>query len=123
LGQPVYHDFNLNLLNCQNHKLTSEFMDIMYSNMFFPLITRPTTRITSYNATLIDNIFTNNLDNCCLVVCSSMIFLIICRFFVYHHMRMSKPTHQMWVTGLLFAINTIITCQSFVTNSGIQLIN
>ena len=35
--------------------------DIMYSNMFFPLITRPT-RITSNSATLIDNIFTNNLD-------------------------------------------------------------
>ena len=56
-------DFNLNLLNCENHKLTNEFLDIMYSNMFFPLITRPT-RITSYTATLIDNIFTNNLDNC-----------------------------------------------------------
>ena len=56
-------DFNLNLLNCQNHKLTNDFLDTMYSNMFFPLITRPT-RITSYNATLIDNIFTNDLDNC-----------------------------------------------------------
>ena len=55
-------DFNLNLLNCENHKLTNEFLDIMYSNTFFPLITRPT-RITSYTATLIDNIFTNNLDN------------------------------------------------------------
>ena len=30
--------------------------------MFFPLITRPT-RITSNTATLIDNIFTNNLNN------------------------------------------------------------
>ena len=59
----IMGDFNLNLLNCQNHKLTSEFLDTMYSNMFSPLITRPT-RITSYNATLIDNIFTNNLDNC-----------------------------------------------------------
>ena len=33
----------------------------MYSNMFFLLITQPT-RITSNSATLIDNIFTNNLD-------------------------------------------------------------
>ena len=40
-------DFNLNLLNCENHKLTNAFLDIMYSNMFFPLITRPT-RIPSY---------------------------------------------------------------------------
>lgn len=56
-------DFNINLLNYKNHELTNEFLDIMYSNMFFPLITRPT-RITSFNATLIDNIFTNDLDNC-----------------------------------------------------------
>ena len=34
----------------------------MYSRMFFPLIARPT-RITSNTATLIDNIFTNNLNN------------------------------------------------------------
>ena len=59
----IMGDFNLNLLNCQNHKLTNKFLDTMYSNMFFPLITRPT-RITYYNATLIDNIFTNDLDNC-----------------------------------------------------------
>ena len=37
-------------------------MDIMYSNIFFPLITRPT-RITSHTATLIDNIFTNHIDH------------------------------------------------------------
>ena len=37
-------------------------LEIMYSRMFFPLITRPT-RITSNTATLIDNIFTNNLNN------------------------------------------------------------
>ena len=34
----------------------------MYSRMFFPLIARPT-RITFNTATLIDNIFTNNLNN------------------------------------------------------------
>ena len=36
--------------------------ETMCSRMFFPLITRPT-RITSNTATLIDNIFTNNLNN------------------------------------------------------------
>jgi hypothetical protein len=55
-------DFNLNLLNYQSHNQTNEFLDIMYSNMFFPLITRPT-RITSHTATLIDNIFTNHIDH------------------------------------------------------------
>ena len=34
----------------------------MYSNSFIPLITRPT-RVTSTSATLIDNIYTNNLQN------------------------------------------------------------
>ena len=50
--------FNLNLMNHQSHSVTGEFLDALYSNMFFPLITRPT-RITSHSATLIDNIFVN----------------------------------------------------------------
>ena len=55
-------DFNLNLMNYQSSPKTGEFLDSIYSNMFYPLISRPT-RITSYTATLIDNIFTNNIDN------------------------------------------------------------
>jgi hypothetical protein len=55
-------DFNLNLLNEQLHQLTSEFLDIMYASMLFPIITLPT-RITWHSATLIDNIFTNDLNN------------------------------------------------------------
>ena len=55
-------DFNLNLMNHESHQQTNEFLDIMYSNMLLPLITRPT-RITSYTATLIDNIFTNHVEN------------------------------------------------------------
>ena len=34
-------DFNFNLLNYHTHQFTGEFLDIMYSNMCFPLITRP----------------------------------------------------------------------------------
>ena len=52
-------DFNVNLMNYQHHQLTGQFLDGMYSNMFFPLITRPL-RITSHTATLIDHIFVNN---------------------------------------------------------------
>ena len=55
-------DFNINILNSENHDLTGQFVDIMSSNAFLPLITRPT-RITANSATLIDNIFTNNLDD------------------------------------------------------------
>ena len=58
----IMGDFNLNLLNEQLHQLTSEFLDIMYANMLFPTITLPT-RITWHSATLIDNIFTNDLNN------------------------------------------------------------
>ena len=54
-------DFNMNLLNYHTHQFTGEFLDIMYSNMCFLLITRPT-RITFNTVTLIDNIFANNID-------------------------------------------------------------
>jgi hypothetical protein len=56
-------DFNLNLLNHQSRQFTGEFLDIMYANMFFPVITLPT-RITSHTGHIfIDNIFTNHPDN------------------------------------------------------------
>ena len=38
--------WNLNLINHHCHKATSDFLDLLYSRMFFPLITRPT-RITA----------------------------------------------------------------------------
>ena len=58
----VLGDWNLDLLNHHCHDTTGELLETMYSRMFFPLITRPT-RITSNTAMLIDNIFTNNLNN------------------------------------------------------------
>ena len=51
--------WNLNLTNPQCHKATSNFLDLLYSRIFFPLITHPT-RITVNKASLIDNIFTND---------------------------------------------------------------
>ena len=52
-------DWNLNLINHHCHKATSDFLDLLYSRMYFPLITRPT-RIRANKASLIDNIFTND---------------------------------------------------------------
>lgn len=52
-------DWNINLLCHSNHHATGEFLELMYSKTFFPLITRPT-RITEHKASLIDNIFTND---------------------------------------------------------------
>lgn len=62
-GKPCYlmGDFNIDLLKYNTHTITNDFLDQMFSNTFSPLITRPT-RITSHTATLIDNIFTNNVS-------------------------------------------------------------
>ena len=55
-------DYNIDLLNIESHSPTSDYNDIMYSNGFIPLITRPT-RVTNSSATIIDNIFTNKLSS------------------------------------------------------------
>ena len=52
-------DWHLNLINHHCHKATSDFLYLLYSRMFFPLITRPT-RITANKASLMDNILTND---------------------------------------------------------------
>ena len=49
-------DFNVNLLNYNEHNQTNEFLDSLASNSFIPLILQPT-RTTSHSNTLIDNIF------------------------------------------------------------------
>ena len=54
-------DLNIDLLKCEKHRLTSSFVDILYSNNLFPLITKPT-RVTQTTATLIDHVLTNNFD-------------------------------------------------------------
>ena len=58
----ILGDFNINLINASSHTPTSSFLDIMYANFLFPVINRPT-RITTESATLIDNIFTNDINN------------------------------------------------------------
>ena len=54
-------DLNIVFLKHSKHSLTSECLDILYSHSFFPVITKPT-RITKNSATLIDHIFTNNIN-------------------------------------------------------------
>ena len=53
-------DFNINILN-ENHQATNDFINLMNSNCLYPVISKPT-RVTPTTATLIDNIFTNNLE-------------------------------------------------------------
>lgn len=54
-------DFNIDLLNFEKHEATDEFINTMYSMSFYPRITRPT-RVTAHSATLIDNIFSNDIQ-------------------------------------------------------------
>ena len=55
-------DFNLNLLNNQNHNATREFLDGLYSHLFFALITLHS-RTTSHTATLIDIFFSSHVEH------------------------------------------------------------
>ena len=54
-------DCNIDILKHHTHNYTSTFLDYMYSFGLYPLITKPS-RITDITATLIDNIFTNELQ-------------------------------------------------------------
>lgn len=57
-------DFNVNLLNVSTHESTLNFIESMYSHSYIPLISKPTrvhSGLEHQSATLIDNIFCNNV--------------------------------------------------------------
>ena len=54
-------DFNIDLLKTDDDANIDEYYNIISSNFLVPHITLPT-RITSTSRTLIDNIFSNNLN-------------------------------------------------------------
>ena len=54
-------DFNFDLLKASNHTVTLNFINKMTSNFLLPVITLPT-KINKTNDTLIDNIFTNQIN-------------------------------------------------------------
>ena len=56
----IMGDYNIDMFRLNEHAPTQEFVDSLFSHMFYPLINRPT-RITAHSATLCDNIFTNHL--------------------------------------------------------------
>ena len=55
-------DFNINLINYNDHQPTNEFLDSLVSNSFIPYILQPT-RITSHSKPLTDNIFSNIISH------------------------------------------------------------
>ena len=56
----VMSDFNIHLLNHDHHMETHDYVDAMFSDSLIPQITKPT-RITPITATLIDNIYRNDI--------------------------------------------------------------
>ena len=54
-------DFNVDLFKSEFCDFASQFIEQLFTSSFFPLFTKAT-RITSHSETLIDNIFTNNLE-------------------------------------------------------------
>ena len=58
-------DFNIDLIKYDNNLKIRDFCDLLTSHCFLPLITQPT-RITETSQTLIDNIFTNNIERECI---------------------------------------------------------
>ena len=54
-------DFNVNLLNYNEHNQTNKVLDSLASISFIPLTLQPT-RITSHSNTLIDSTFSNVID-------------------------------------------------------------
>ena len=54
-------DFNINLFHVNSCQYVTDFLDLLMVNSIYPMIHFPT-RITENSCTLIDNIFTNNLE-------------------------------------------------------------
>ena len=57
----IMGDFNVDLLKTSTHGPTSDFMGGFTSGGFYPLVSLPT-RLTDTTATLIDNIWTSNVE-------------------------------------------------------------
>ena len=78
-------DFNINLFKSESCDYANQFIGQLFTSSFFPLITKAT-RITYHTATLIDNIFTNNieeLDNSLNGIRFLAIFQITCLYSTY----------------------------------------
>ena len=56
-------DFNIDILKYDTNKDSEEFLDKMYTNYLLPYITSPS-RVTPRSQTLIDNFFSNIIEEC-----------------------------------------------------------
>ena len=58
----IIGDVNINFLRYNEHTNTEDYLNMLYSNNFLPLITKPT-RLTDHSSTLIDHIYTNTINS------------------------------------------------------------
>ena len=56
-------DINIDLFKVDMHNQTKDFVHSLYTNAFYPTISKPT-RVTEHSATLLDNIITNIIGYC-----------------------------------------------------------
>ena len=56
-------DFNIDLIKVDMQNQTKDFVHSLYTNAFYPTISKPT-RVTEHSATLLDNIITNITGYC-----------------------------------------------------------
>ena len=54
-------DFNINLLKCQSHPETNDFINLMVSHYLLSNILHP--RVTDHSAAIIENIFSDNVES------------------------------------------------------------
>ena len=92
-------DFNINLLNYNNDKDTTTFLDTIVSNSFSPIMTLPT-RVGNTSETLIDNIVDNKplsdmiAGNLCSVISDRLIQFLIEPSSYMHNSSKEKITKR-----------------------------
>ena len=115
-------DFNFNLLKYASHEATANFFDKMTSNLLIPLISVPT-KINTKNDTLIDNIFSNQLNSETLTGNLTVNFsdghLPSFAIFPKHNQNHLPKKHNIYITNLYYINITNI----YITISILQITN
>jgi hypothetical protein len=104
-------DFNIDLLKSESCDYTNKFLEQLFTSSYMPLILRPT-RITEHTATLIDNIFTNDIENIEYST-NGIIFSDISDHLPIVHVRNSKMHHETTRTAEFI-------CKRIINDSNIQ---
>lgn len=95
-------DYNINLLNSDTHIPSAEFAELFFSHSFFPSINKPT-RVSSTTATIIDNIFINNIHSNS--VTAGILAADIsdhCPIFCVSPFRLTAPDTDNYITKRIF---------------------